>query len=292
MSNPMELDSYFRDRTNYPNPCEYKLNASEVSGWFRKSRTVRATAQNPANSPLDFIKTVNVNSLTLPYPRVELYTPIATIVTTIGNPVANTLYATNTFVNGNTIQVRFPQSGLTYGIVYYVINATPNDFQVSLTPGGAAVVLTAETLISLPVYLVTPEIVTTLNNARELVRAPRVYLDFHCSFYNDRNLVTTINSVHPTARFAFVQDRIQFDEELVPVWIHYKSLMEQTLRVQLDDTIEIRIFGRNDTTIPYFVDDLSGISPDPYKQTIIDLVITPFIRSAEFDNHNIEPALI
>lgn len=67
MSNFVDLDSYFRDRVLYPNPCNYQVTPEQVKTWFFNARTVRASTQNPVMRPLNFVSTVNLHVLTLPY---------------------------------------------------------------------------------------------------------------------------------------------------------------------------------------------------------------------------------
>lgn len=67
MANFIDLDSLYRDKEAYPNENNYELTPVQVREWFRKPREVRAFPQNPAKSPLEFVVTVNIKILTLPY---------------------------------------------------------------------------------------------------------------------------------------------------------------------------------------------------------------------------------
>jgi len=54
--------------------------------------------------------------------------------------------AAHGLINGNTVTIdgfEFPPGGITWGLIYYVINKTTNTFQVSRTPGGSAVNITS-----------------------------------------------------------------------------------------------------------------------------------------------------
>jgi len=67
MATFVDLDSMWRDRETYPNPNDYALSPADVETWPTKARTVRAFAQNPGISPLEFATTINIKYLTLPY---------------------------------------------------------------------------------------------------------------------------------------------------------------------------------------------------------------------------------
>jgi len=61
------MDSIWRDREDYPNENSYQLKPSQVETWFKSSRAVRAFPQNPNTQPLEFVTTINIKYLILPY---------------------------------------------------------------------------------------------------------------------------------------------------------------------------------------------------------------------------------
>lgn len=67
MATFIDLDSNWRDREIYPNPANYELTPSQVEGWFRNARSVRAFPQNPSTQPLNFVVSMNIHYLTVPY---------------------------------------------------------------------------------------------------------------------------------------------------------------------------------------------------------------------------------
>lgn len=69
MSTFIHLDSFFRDRENYPNENDYELTPAQIKSWFRSARTVRAYPQNPTATPLEFATTVRITYLTVPYTK-------------------------------------------------------------------------------------------------------------------------------------------------------------------------------------------------------------------------------
>lgn len=67
MASFIDLDSIWRDREMFPNPCNYQLTPTQVESWFRSARTIRAFPANPSTQPLDFSMSVNIKHLILPY---------------------------------------------------------------------------------------------------------------------------------------------------------------------------------------------------------------------------------
>jgi hypothetical protein len=85
------------------------------------------------------------------------------------------------------------------------------------------------------------------------------------------------------------QERIQFDENLAPVWIHFKSHGEQVTRFKRDDPVTIRFLSRGGQVLPFFNEADPQLAPNPFKQTLLTLNITPYARDASFTNHSTEP---
>jgi hypothetical protein len=188
MTSFIDLDSLWRDRDNYPNPCDYEVTPSQIETWFRNAREVRAFPQKVIQRPLEFVSALTIQLLTLPY-----HTDLASL--------------------------------------------------------------------------------------------PRIYIDFHCRKYNDKYLINSIDARQSDARFICVQDRIQYDNNNNPIWIHYRSSMEQTMRFKRDEPVVLRITTRDGTILPYFI-DLDLTQPmDPTRQTLVTFSIIPYIRDNDYANH-------
>jgi hypothetical protein len=293
MSNFFDLDSLFRDRTTYPNPCNYELTPNQIASWFFSSRAVRALPQNAGTQPLEFVCTINLQVLTLPYPRVDLF---ATTCYDVDEILLNTLMSPgHTFVNNDVIQATFSTNGVLLGVQYYVINANPGvSFQISRTMGGPAEVLVDGTGLGLIMCLVITStgddtVAAALEDAMTLLTFPRLYVDFHCKRYPDIHLISTINGVQPDARFIVVLDRTQHGVHGEPLWLHYRTNMEQTIRFQRNDPIVFSIRERSGTVISFFDDvDLEQLA-DPQKQCLVTFTVTPYIRDADYSNHAVAP---
>ncbi len=67
MSTFIDLDSVWRDREIYPNENSYFLGPKKIDTWFRTNRSITAFPQNPGKRPLEFVTTVNIKYLTIPY---------------------------------------------------------------------------------------------------------------------------------------------------------------------------------------------------------------------------------
>lgn len=67
MSTFIDLDSSFRDRDTYPNACSYEITPDQTSAWFPNARSVRNNPQIAISRPLEFVTTVRMESLQLPW---------------------------------------------------------------------------------------------------------------------------------------------------------------------------------------------------------------------------------
>jgi hypothetical protein len=67
MATFIDLDSIFRDKDQFPNPNDYELFPNQVDSWFNRSRIVRKFADDPSKRPVEFVVTLNIKYLTLPY---------------------------------------------------------------------------------------------------------------------------------------------------------------------------------------------------------------------------------
>jgi hypothetical protein len=186
MSTFLHIDTLWRDREKNPNPAEISLDPSEIGGWFRAARTVRAV---PTGGPkmLEFATTLRIIDFTLPYQD-------------------------------------------------------------------------------------------------EFVALGRVYMDIHSQGYDDGQLISTINSKNAQARFVLTVDRVQYDNLGNPVWIHCHSHMEQVVRIKRDAPLLIRIFGRDNNTLP-IVDNQPPLPPNPFSQVLMTLDVRPYIHDNSFSNN-------
>jgi hypothetical protein len=296
MSTYVDLDSVWRDRSCYTDPCNYQLTPNQVSTWNRSTREVVPLPQNPNNRPLDFVNSVHVIGASLPYPRIELY---AKNFVTVESITSNTLSTTQTVANDQILMTSSPGYANTIGILrnveYHVVNAAPGTFQLSLTEGGAAISLTDSTGTNIVFAQINPsdyvDIIALLQNAVQLVSYPRVYLDFYSLQYKSIRLLNTNNGVLPDAKFVLGIDRIQYDDKLTPIWIHYKSHGEQVYRYKRDDPVIIRFMSRDGSTIPFFDEPDLTVPTNPIKQSLVTLNVTPYVRDASFVNQNVDPLM-
>jgi hypothetical protein len=294
MASFIDLDSFWRDRDIYPNPCQYELTPNQVALWTVSAREVRAIPQNPNSRPLDFVDAISVISASLPYPRVELFAPSTLHLISV---ISNTFTADGTVALNDIIMTSSPGFGNSIGLArnveYHVINLAGNTFQLSLTQGGAAVTFTDSTGIGLEVAVISPadytDVIEATESAIKLAALPRIYLDFHCKLYPDTRLLNTNNGVLQDAKFVLGIDRIQFDDNATPVWIHYKAHGEQVMRFKRNEPVTIRFMTRDGTTIPFFEEEDMTIVTNPNKQSLITLSVTPYLRDGDYANHLTDP---
>lgn len=296
MSTYVDLDSIWRDRAMYTNPCSYQLTPKQVDVWTAGSREVVPLPQNPNGRPLDFVNALQIIAVTLPYPRVELFAP-ETI--TLLSVTSNTFTADSPAALNDVIMTSSPGFAITVGlqrnVEYHVINPAGNTFQLALTQGGAAVTFKDATGINLEVADITtaeyPTVIAATEAAQQLVTFPRIYLDFHCISYKDVRFLNTAGGVLADAKFVLGIDKVQFDDNATPIWIHYKSHGEQVMRYKRNDPVIVKIMTRDGTVIPFFIEDDMTLVTNPNKQTMITINITPYLRDATYTNHSVDPIM-
>ena len=288
-----ELDSFRRDRQNYPNPLDYTVSPDLTGTWTAQSRSIRSLSTlsmtdgcNKKASAEDVFRTVNVGVVTLPYPRIELFALDSVDVSSVSANIFTSPDSSG-LANGDVVMTSSTNTGLVANTRYYVIGATGTTFQLSLTPGGAAFSVADRptgTTFQLPV-VVAADLATVMGNldrARLLLDFPRIYLDLHSSRYNDTRAIRTIGGVLTAAKFVLVIDRIQNDASGAPVWIHYRSSSEQTMRFRLEDPIVVAFYSRGDTIIDFFAETDFTVMSDPKKQSLITIEVTPYSRDNSF----------
>ena len=298
MATFIDLDSVWRDRDNFPNGLDYTVLPSQIATWVRSSREVRALPQGPNQRPLDFVSSVNIPAAVLPYPRIELFAPtLITVDSITGGTTLNTL-TPHLLVINDIVMTSSPgfasSNGIQRNVEYHVIaTPTPTSFLVSLTAGGPPVALIDGTGLAMILGVITPAnyatTSTNLTSALQLVTFPRIYLDVHSRQYDDQRAIRAIDGHLSDAKFILTQDKIQFDDTMMPIWIHYKSHGEQILRFKRDDTVQVRFLTRDGTVIPFFTETDLTIPTNPDKQSMITLEVTPYIRDADYSHHNTNP---
>jgi hypothetical protein len=191
MSSFIDLDSVWRDREEYPNENDYMVTSKQTQTWFETSRSVRAFPANPSTQPLQFVTSVKIKILTLPY-------------------------------------------------------------------------------------------------SEQLAALPRVYVDFHSIRYNDIHLIQAIDGKQADARFIAIIDRIQYDSNNVPLWIHYKCDMEQVMRFAQGYPVIFRLSTRDGSVLPQ-TDTTVPDPPNPVQQTLCTLETVPYLLDNSFSNHMTQP---
>lgn len=178
----------------------------------------------------------------------------------------------------------------------------PNPANYQLTPGQVATWFKAarETRSSPPVPTTRSlEFVTsvhaevlTLPYRAEMLDFPRVYMDFHCSSYDDKYLINSIDGRQASARFIFVLDKVQNGATGAPMWMHYKCTMDQVLRFRRDDPVVFRLLTRDGNVIPFYNDPDPLVPIDPTQQILATFTLTPYLKDAHYSNHSTETILI
>jgi len=82
MATYIDLDSTYRDNGTYPNPASYTVEASQVSLWTREARQTMANSIRPGASAKDFVQSVEVKRLILPYIAITYTNSSGTVINT------------------------------------------------------------------------------------------------------------------------------------------------------------------------------------------------------------------
>jgi len=139
------------------------------------------------------------------------------------------------------------------------------------------------------------EFVTTVNIVQlttpytsELEAIPRLYVNVRSMRYDDLHLIFCIDGNHPEAKFICFPHSIQKDDQGVPLWIHWKSTMEQTMRFDRSYPVQFQLTTRSGDFLVQ-QDNAPEVLPDPLKQTLCTFEITPYIRDGDYDNQYVTP---
>ena len=67
MTEYIDIDSAYRNRDQYSNPANFVISPEQMLGWNKEERTVRAFPQNPSMNPKEFVDSVKLVYLQVPY---------------------------------------------------------------------------------------------------------------------------------------------------------------------------------------------------------------------------------
>lgn len=289
MATYIDLDSVWRDRQTHSNPMNYSLLPSQVSSWSRNIKETKF-ADYTTSERSESSSTISVENVTVPYPRIELFGRNILVDSLSGFLL--TTSAPHLLNVGDVVSQSSPMFtslGIQPGMYYYVVAVgSPTTFSISPQQAGPAISFTNFTTISLPfTVIVAAELSTTLKaleEAKKLCSFSRLYLDIHCSRYNDPRAIRTIGSVLAEAKFVLWEDKIITDSRLVPTWIIYKSQSEQTVRFKRDDTLEVRFFTRSGDIIDFYDEPNLSKETNPDKQTMVTIKVIPYTRDGRYTN--------
>lgn len=112
----------------------------------------------------------------------------------------------------------------------------------------------------------------------------RIYIDVHTLRFNDLRLIYSIEDKLNKARFVLIQDKIQKDSTDTPKWVQFKTNnMDQVTRFSRNEAVKVTFMQERGYTI--IIAD--GQTPDPSKQTWLNLEIKPYFRDADYANHGL-----
>lgn len=298
MSEFIHLNSKFRDRTANTNPCDYELSAKQVDEWNTFTRDVRSLPQNANVRPPNFVSSVEVVNVVLPYPRIELYALNSIIVDSItGATTFTTLTPHGLALNDivmTSAMLYNTNSGVKTNFQYFVVNVpTTTTFQLSSTSGGLPLAFTNGSNLNMLLAVITPteyaSVIAALNLGLTLIDMPFIYIDFHCKLYNDKNNVRAIDNNLSQVKFVVQFDKFQINSVGMFVWIHYKANMTQVLRFKLNDTVRLTYYNDEQQVLMMFDEPDEDFATDPDRQNKITFSVTPYINDNHFTNQTVTP---
>lgn len=112
----------------------------------------------------------------------------------------------------------------------------------------------------------------------------RIYIDVHTLRFNDLRLIYSIEDKMNKARFVLTQFQIQNDSSNVPRWVQFRTNnMDQVTRFARNEAVKVTFMQERGHVI--IIPD--GQTPDPLRQTWLNLEIKPYFRDADFANHGL-----
>lgn len=135
---------------------------------------------------------------------------------------------------------------------------------------------------------------------------PFLYVELDNGEYNqDKKLINTLENglttnttpslLGPTiskvtlkdSTFLAMFDKVQFSNTGEGAWIHYKGNgMNQVYRIDTTQSLKFRVFSYDGVTLP-IVDNAPPTEIIPARQISAFFELTPYVRDADFDNHNV-----
>lgn len=82
MATFIDLDSTYRNRTQYPNPASYTVDGTQIRTWYQSPRQVTQNSIRPGNRIVEFSQSLKIIKFILPYVNVT-YTDNAGIIQTV-----------------------------------------------------------------------------------------------------------------------------------------------------------------------------------------------------------------
>lgn len=289
MSTFIDLDSTYRNRELFANPCHYVLSGEQVQSWLRSSRTVVPLPNRSQAFPSDFTNSVQIVSLVLPYtpetaalPRVYLDFHCNKyhdkfLVQSIDSRQADTKFICSFDKVQCDDNIATQQAYAVIGPV--TITATSRGFSgngivVTFTDTGTLSVSSS----SSSTFLVTFDSATS--TPANVVSAINAYIAAHPEV---SGLVANVTDPSPPALFTTTGTFTLSGGVGKEAWIHYKCGMEQVMRFARDDTVYFSIMDSLNTVIP--ITDNALPSPvNPARQVYCTFEITPYYRDNTYEH--------
>lgn len=293
MSITYSIDSVSRDYQDQKDPLNYVLMSSQVQTWIKNPKMITAVPPDGRKNPLDFASTVNITGVWTPYPKPELFGTLiySQSIDAGSNIIFNSIEG---LVDGDIVWTS-SSTGAPYGIPsdtpLYVVNAGASQFQISTSFGGPAIPLTEVTSLIVRFVIYNAQTKALYEDSKIILTAPFLYLILRCNLIKDSYNVRCIRGEHADVTHIIQRGGVTPDEYGAPGMIEWYSKSEQTQRWALDQTIEIGFETRSGRRVDVFKEEDGTLNkdPNPQRQSIINFIVTPFVRDGTYSNHFLSP---
>lgn len=286
------VDSVLRDRQVYPDPLNWTLDANQVKTWARTTKEIKAISASPHKSPLDYVSTVQILSIQIPFPKPELFAQVLTAVSI--SATDDLVFASpHGLVDGDRVWTS-SNNGAPYGVPVdlplYVVNSTPTTIQISTSSGGSSISLSPATLISLGFAVYTAEVQAKYEDAKIVLTTPFLFFTMRCKSLKDNRNVRCLDGTHATVTHVLTRGGVTQGKDGAPAFLEWNSRAEQTMRWALNDVIEFAFETRDGSKLDVFKESKEDlmIDADPTRQMMVSFIVTPFIRDGTYSNQFVD----
>lgn len=292
MATTLLLDTVGRDVEAVKDPLNYLTPEGWISSWNPNTTEVRAIPDKPSHSIPDFASNIEIRSITLPYPRVELWGVLIHITGVVGGQ----LLTSDPPPDGTEVMTtagKWGDYGILPGATYYVVNSAPGTFQVSLAPAGVPEVLVDAAAVGLTLTIVTEEVLKQVEKAKGMYSSPHLLMRLSVHTESDNNRIRHYQSGQQSiGKYQFVLEKLGNDVDEItftPMWVRFRALQDQVLRWNLRKPVHVGFATIKGIPVDVYKEDLKFPRDEEvsreWRRSIIVCTVIPYAREAKYSNH-------